>query len=266
MYGEIDGHGRPLERADLQRVKRELAESGAVLLRGFSTHLDGFDAFSARFGESHGATPSVASGPTAGINPHSEAHFSPLCPDLLLFYCARPAREGGRTTVCDGVDLYRALTGRTRKKLKSAELCWRVELKKRWFEEALALPFDAIRRRWFDTAERCVFSDSGDAVRYELTNGPMQDTMLGPAVVNGLLAAMDYRSVDLEKVQRIAPSLDRHALWEIMDAAYDVAEPIEWETGDIFVVDNARAMHGREPFEDPERTIHRRMVWRTMAH
>jgi hypothetical protein len=260
MFGEIEGNGSALDRADIEIVRREIKRSGSVLLRDFTTNLTSFETFSARFGESYGAIPAVAKG-NEGINPHSEAHFSPLCPDLLFFYCARPAREGGRTTICDGVDLYRALTGRTRKKLKSAELCWRVELKKSWFVDALELPFDAIKRRWFDSAPGFVFADTGDAVRYELRNGPMQDTMLGPAVVNGLLAAMAYRSVDLEKAQRIAPSLDRHALWEIMDAAYEVAEPIEWEPGDVFIVDNARAMHGREPFDDRDRLIHRRMVW-----
>jgi len=265
MYGEIDGNGRSLDHADIAIVSRELARHGTVLLRGFSVSLQTFDSFSARFGESHHATPAAAEG-TVGINPHSEAHFSPLCPDLLFFYCSRPAREGGRTTVCDGVDLYRALTGRTRKKLKSAELRWRVELKKTWFEEALALPFDAIRRRWFERAPLATFADTGDAVRYELRNGPMQDTALGPAVVNGLLAIMEYRNIDLERAQKIAPSLDRHALWEIMDAAYEVAEPIEWDAGDILVIDNARAMHGREPFEDRKRTIHRRMVWKPTVH
>jgi hypothetical protein len=261
MYGEIDGNGRSLDHADIAIVRRELSRHGTVLLRGFSVNLTSLDAFSAQFGEAHRATPAAGEG-SAGINPHSEAHFSPLCPDLLFLYCARPAKEGGRTTVCDGVDLYRALTGRTRKKLKSAELCWRVELKKRWFEEALALPFDAIHRRWFQRTRFATFADTGDTVRYELRNGPMQETALGPAVVNGLLAAMDYRSVDLERAQRIAPSLDRHALWEIMDAAYEVAEPIDWGTGDVVVIDNARAMHGREPFEDKKRTIHRRMVWK----
>ena len=33
---------------------------------------------------------------------------------------------------------------------------------------------------------------------------------------------------------------------------------------DVFVIDNARAMHGREPFDDPDRRLYRRMVWRTM--
>jgi hypothetical protein len=266
MFGEIEGNGSALDRVESEIVRRELSRSGAVLLKGFEVDLSSFEKFTARFGESRGAIPAVANGANAGINPHSEAHFSPLCPDLLFFFCARPARDGGRTTVCDGVDLYRALTGRTRKKLKAAELCWRVELKKQWFEDALALPFDAIRRRWFDTMPSCTFSDTGDAVRYELRNGPMKDTMLGPAVVNGLLATMDYRSVDLEKAQKIAPSLDRHALWEIMDAAYEVSEAIEWEAGDVFVIDNARAMHGREPFADRERMIHRRMVWRPTLH
>lgn len=265
MYGEIQGHGISLDRADLDLVKRELSGSGAVLLTGFSTNLEGFDAFAARFGEARRATPPFA-GAMEGINPHSEAHFSPLCPDLVFFYCARPARDGGRITACDGVDLYRALPTRTRKRLRSSELCWRIELKKRWFEETLALPFDAIRRRWFDTAPQCTFSDTGDAIRYELKNGPMQETALGPAVVNGLLAAMDYRSVDVSKAQRIVPNLDKNALWEIMDAAYEVAEPIEAGAGDVIVIDNARAMHGREPFGDRDRVVYRRMVWRPTLH
>jgi len=45
---------------------------------------------------------------------HSEASFTPVWPEIIWFYCNTPPRDGGATTLCDGVKLWKALSAKTK--------------------------------------------------------------------------------------------------------------------------------------------------------
>ena len=40
---------------------------------------------------------------------HSEASYSPSWPEIIWFFCVIPSNQGGETTLCDGIKLWRNL-------------------------------------------------------------------------------------------------------------------------------------------------------------
>ena len=45
---------------------------------------------------------------------HSEASYSPSWPEILWFYCVKPSKKGGTTTLCDGIMLWKKLPNKIR--------------------------------------------------------------------------------------------------------------------------------------------------------
>ena len=40
---------------------------------------------------------------------HSESSFSSVWPEIVWFFCNKPSKKGGETTLCDGVELWKIL-------------------------------------------------------------------------------------------------------------------------------------------------------------
>jgi hypothetical protein len=236
MIGELDGHGHPFSSAHVEAFERELARHGSVHLTGFSG-FSSCELLGSVLGSGKGAR--VEAPPTcAGLNPHALFHYGPFCPDRTIW-----SGDDVPALIVDGVDLYRALGGHARRRLASAKLTFRVGVRIPWLEAALGTGIDEVERRWF--GGRSI--RSGDTATFDHETRAVADTAFGPAVTNGLLGAMDYRSVDVDRARRIAPELDRHTLWEMMDAAFERASEIDWCPGDVLVLDNRRAMVGFAP-------------------
>ena len=66
---------------------------------------------------------------------------------------------------------------------------------------------------------------------------------------------MPFRQIEMADLHRFAPGLDRAAMAEAMEHAHEHLRYLDWEAGDIVLVDNTRVMHAREPFHDGNRTL-----------
>src|ERR1700722_9030874 len=104
----VTGQGEDLLSLSRDAVLAAFEGSGALLFRGFSGGVESFCSFTERFSASFrahgGATRSSVDGKktlqtvVAGeerIGPHAELRWAPFAPDVLWFYCVRPADEGG---------------------------------------------------------------------------------------------------------------------------------------------------------------------------
>src|SRR5947209_15852719 len=113
-----------LDHHDPVEVTALVREHGVLLIRATDASLDDFVSLSEQVMTPmvHHATGTVERDPVKGdsrtstvnkgvddIPLHREGSYAPGCPDLLMFYCARPAAVGGTTQVCDGVEIFQNL-------------------------------------------------------------------------------------------------------------------------------------------------------------
>ena len=240
---------------------------GALLLRGFAVDLTEFSSFArslcptAVVNETPGrssldAAQAVYSvdGGTNAFALHPELSREPWKPDAAMFCCLSPPRAGGATTICDGIALAAALPPEIRAGLKGRRLIY---LKAAWPEQlrfwlGTDKPDDALLRA---PPPQCPYRfgrlPDGRVVRY-FTRPALHRPMFAaePAFGNFLLFARfnngnghhplldDMTPVPEEWLQAIRATGDR------------LTAAIDWQQGDVLVLDNTRFLHGRTAITD----------------
>lgn len=240
----------------------------AVLVRGFAPDLAAFNAFAKRFcavsvfnespnrlvldGDNNIQSVNLGNEP---FPLHPELSREPWKPDLCFFHCIEAPKSGGETTYCDGVDLLKRLPADVFSALKDRGLLYiqpaGPDILNYWVgtshpdDAALANPpaHCPYRFRRFDDA----------IVRY-FWHPALHHTLLSNELAFGnfLLFARLYLHND-----RIPLFDDGNLIpdW-IVDAIAAAAEPItyavDWQPGDILILDNSRFMHGRNAITEPQ--------------
>ncbi|MGH6785675.1 MAG: TauD/TfdA family dioxygenase [Novosphingobium sp.] len=252
------------DRADVVAAYKQ---HGALLLRGFGADLATFRAFAQGFcrtavvNESPGRTPldpahSVYSvdGGTNAFSLHPELSREPWKPDVAFFGCLSAPSLGGQTTICDGIDLARKLPEEVRAGLSGRRLVYIKgvwpELLEYWL--GAAQPDDALLQSPpAGCPYRFIRSSDGRIVRH-FSRPALHKPMFAeePAFGNFLLFARfnngrpnfplldDLRPVPEAWLQAIKATGDRLAL------------AVDWQAGDVLMLDNTRFMHGRTAILD----------------
>lgn len=246
---------------------------GALLFRGFATDLARFHAFARKFcptsvyNESPGrALLDPAEGIYAvdgGVNEfalHPELSRVPWKPDVALFGCLTAPGQGGATTICDGIALARALPDEVQRGLAGRRLIyvngtW-PELLEFWLGtptpddaqlsqppvgcpyQFRRLPDGRIVRHFSRPAlHRPMFADErafGNFLLFARFNNGRPDFPL----------LDDMRPVPEAWLQAIKAIGDR------------LTCAVQWQPGDLLMLDNTRFMHGRTAILEPsERQI-----------
>ena len=246
---------------------------GALLLRGFGADLGAFRAFARQFcrtavvNESPGRTAldpenSVWSvdGGTNAFSLHPELSREPWKPDAAFFGCLSAPSRGGQTTVCDGIELVRALPEEVRRGLDGRRLvymkgCW-PELLEFWL--GTATPGDDLLR---SPPPGCPYRfmrlPDGRIARH-FSRPALHKPMFaeGPAFGNFLLfARFNNGRPDYPLLDDMRP-VPEDWLQAIKAAGDALTLAVDWREGDVLMLDNTRFMHGRTPILDPaERRI-----------
>lgn len=239
---------------------------GALLFRGFGVDVSDFRNFTQALCPTHvvneigGRLPiepehnihTAASG--VGAFPlHSELSREPWKPDVAFFGCLSAPTRGGTTTICDGIELARAMPKEVRQALMGRRLLYMVaawpELLQFWLGDSN--PSD---ERLRNPPPWCPFQfdrSDGIVVRYfsrPVLHRPMFSDEL--AFANFLLFARfklnlrDYPLLDDGK------PVPEPWLQAIKAAGDQVAAEVVWQAGDMLMLDNTRFMHGRTPITD----------------
>jgi alpha-ketoglutarate-dependent taurine dioxygenase len=265
--------GDQLATLDGALLAARLRERGALWLRGFDASGARFGAFTDRF--SRRTLPALHAGLNrarvdgddrtmtvdlgAGlVGWHLEMGYSPARPDLLWFWCATPAAEGGETILTDGAALLRAMDPKLEAQFRARPIRYR-------FARAQAPLWSLFAGEPVDRAQalarlaavpgvRVAPRDDG-ALDVEYVTSAIQRTRWGgEAFANSLVIF----GADVVGFADGAP-IEREVRLELAALAEACAVEIRWRAGDLLVVDNSRVMHGRLPFRDPARRIHVRM-------
>lgn len=240
---------------------------GAVLLRGFGAGLEEFGAFARSFcktaviNESPGRAVLDAANRIRSVDLgsgafalHSELSREPWKPDVAFFGCLTAPDIGGKTTICDGIALVRALPAEVRRGLEGRRLVYGMgtwpELLEFWLgtfvpgDDLLAAPPPGCPYRF-------VRLPNGSILRY-FSRHALHRPMFAadPAFGNFLLFARfnnGRSNFPLLDDMRPVPEAWLQAIRAAGDAT--LAE-IDWQGGDVLMLDNTRFMHGRTAIAD----------------
>ena len=278
--------------ANKAKVLNDLSKHGAILFRGFPVLSDlDFDSFVQAFGldgftyqESlsnavrKNRTEKVFTAneapPAVSIFLHHEMAQTPLYPSKLFFYCEKAAEEGGATPICRSDILLKELEARAPQFVADCEnkgvrysnnmpavddaesgqgRSWKSTLSVDSKEEAEnKLEKLGYRWQWQDDGGLRVTTAALPAVR-TLKDGRR-------VFFNQLIAAYrgwkDSRNAADKSICFGDDSeMDAEAMALAIQLGDELSFDIPWQTGDVALVDNFLAMHGRRPFSGERRVL-----------
>lgn len=208
------------------------------------------------------------------IHLHNEAACSPTVPLMLFFHCEQPAEKGGATRIVDSRQVLGALTDEQRNRLEGLQAryirnhhphldsSWQAiygtgdprEAERRCRESGMK--FDWVERDILQTRfDRSVVSkhpESGESVLIH------QLFLFSPALLDretrdALSARFDESRFPRALETFPGESMSHEEISEFHELTEKFAIDIEWEEGDVAILDNLRFSHGRAPFEGTRR-------------
>ena len=266
---------------------REIGEAalradGAIVFRGslgFDEYLDITNAFCTDFlpylgGSNHGRElvdedAQIMTAPGGANNHaiamHGEMYYQQTRPDLLFFQCHTPARRDGETLLADGCRVFSEMGGALRDGLAERRVTYHRRRDERvWTRLYRTSDREVLRSYCAQMSVDARFDDDGclwtrftDAASHRSRGG-------APAFINNVLTfglqalrceGQPFSWVTYDDGQPIPAEI----LLEAERLVAGLVQPIRWRRGDVLIVDNARMLHGRNAFDDPERRILLRM-------
>ncbi|WP_369946026.1 TauD/TfdA family dioxygenase [Vitiosangium sp. GDMCC 1.1324] len=270
--------GQQLRDLDPRSVIAKLATSGYLIFRGFPADLSVFSEFVKSYSSRvtldparkfHGGN--VAQKVDAGVDAmglHLENGNSPFRPDLTWFFCERAATRGSQTTVCDGYEVWEKASESARKQFLDQAIIYerRVEEQK-WklfvyHNREGKIPMEEIGIEHLNA----LVDEQGTTTIDVKPDKSILYSFRTPAVLrsrfgSGLAWANSIFGPSYNyEAPRIffADGRDISAglLEEMRKLTDELTVNIDWQDGDIALIDNTRVMHGRRAIEDTGRKIY----------
>ncbi|XP_002983066.2 clavaminate synthase-like protein At3g21360 [Selaginella moellendorffii] len=256
-------------------IRGKVVEHGALLLRGwklanaqdFASVVEALGYTSMDYKHGGGARKHIL-GPvfTANEDPvdkrisfHNEMAYLTVYPDVIMFFCEQPSPRGGGTALVNGELVYQRLAKEMPEifnLLQEKRICYRTGLPKKW-EEAFQTTDKAIAQKRAEAIGarlewKADGSDHDEPVAYR---GPFSATVKHPVkgsmawfnsiclvqddpVTRGV-AFGDGSPIPVEELDKIATVLQEEQV------------VLDWQKGDVVIVDNLSVMHCRLPGEPP---------------
>jgi hypothetical protein len=264
-----------INRAILTEITEHLNRDGWALLRGFEMDIASFSGLTSQlcrtitFDPARENTDKNTQKVDAGIGPiglHIENGNTPICPDIVAFYSTRAAFEGSQTTICDGRDVFTAFSDAQKERWLQRMTVTRTLPETLW-KRYLANEHPAISEPEEVTQEHILqfkasipdqdftLNDDG-SLEYRIKVSPVRPSSLsnGQAFANAILGpSHNYEPpvYTLDDGSIVASD----EIEELREIAETCTVEINWQDGDVAVIDNTRVMHGRRAIKDKDREL-----------
>ena len=179
------------------------------------------------------------------MNLHSEASFSPSWPEILWFYCSVPPKKYGQTTLCDGEELWKKLSYKTKNFFLKNPLIYKMEIpinvnvrgnikKTKWY-------FDEIG------THDCFIDNKKGIINIKQIRFAVSKNFRGKlSFCNHLISSaleMDptIKSIGILSGTKIPKSI----LNEVTLVSQNITYMHTWKKNDLIMINNHRFMHGR---------------------
>ena len=204
---------------------------------------------------------------------HTEYSYSNIWPDQIHFCCVTPAATGGETTVADTSLVLKKLNSKISKEFEEKGITYirnhhggggfgpswmeAFETKDKDFLEAYCKKND-IQVEWMSDGSLRV-SQNRPAFRVHPKTGEKlwfnQVDQFYPAIYGDeiyqtllMMVGNDKTRLPMYATYGDGSPIPQDYIEEIIAILDEITIPVPWETGDILMVDNMTAMHGRLPF------------------
>ncbi|MEC9311298.1 MAG: TauD/TfdA family dioxygenase [Pseudomonadota bacterium] len=267
--------GSQIDAPAIAAVRDHLSRDGWALLRGFDVDMAAFSALTAELCSTNTFDPAREFSERntqrvdAGLGPiglNIENGNTPVCPDIVAFYSAKAAFEGSQTTICDGRDVLASMSEAQRARWsqpmtvsrKLPELLWKRYLANE--HPAISEPEEVTEEHILQFKAAIPHQDfdmhQDGSLTYHITLNPVRPSALSGAA--GFANAVLGPSHNYEPpVYRLADGslVSAEEIEELRELAEDSTTEINWQDGDIAVLDNTRIMHGRRAIKDQDRQL-----------
>ncbi|CAM3193524.1 TauD/TfdA family dioxygenase [Vibrio diazotrophicus] len=271
----------PLTEIDPGYILEMLADKGYVLFRGFPNSIEIFTDLVKSLSSSLSLDPArsfdgdAAQKVDAGtdkVGLHCENGNSPFWPDLCWFYCNVAPQRGSQTTVCDGQAVYKQMDDELKAAFQQEIKYSRKVDKTKW--QRYALHASLARGKQVESIDDITIDDLKElvndpnsseihllddgSIEYIFKTNPVRSSAVNKALTNNfansifgpsnhyaspVITYSNGNSIPSEQLDRMESLCER------------LTCNIDWEQGDILLIDNTRVMHGRRKIEDTERLI-----------
>lgn len=209
--------------------------------------------------------------PHVEIGLHNEMSYASWWPERLFFYCQTPAAQGGETQIADARHMLALLDPAVRDRFAEKGVLYEQHLR-----HADGAPGPG--KSWqetFETEDRATVETLAEdgGMAWEWTERGLRTALRRPGIVSHPKtgepvwfnqANLWHTEMGGAKKWDAPPGEPHHharygdgsdipiADLEAVEAAYAEAElTFPWQAGDLLVLDNRLAVHGRKPFEGP---------------
>ena len=279
--------GEKVSEVDPQIVKDLIKSRGVVMFSGFGSPLEEFERYIRTFGDDfmtyqgggyirrkvspdetllstrydHGREKQE----TFGLPLHGEMYYTNHRPVMLWFYCQKPAASEGETTVCDGAQIYEALSDETKELLASKKL--------KYIRHYLDGEWQKIYQT--DDIDEAIEFCAGNGIEARVVDGnALKTEYVYPGVIksrwgghrvyiNNVLPVVWQEQMGRKtSIVRFedGSEVPQKLIDEVSKAQERLVIPLPWKAGDFAAIDNTRALHGRRAFTDTDREVFLRMV------
>lgn len=199
------------------------------------------------------------------VPPHGEMYYKKNKPQLIWFYCATPPLKDGETTVGDGAEIYEELSDSTKKLFSTKRLKYIRNYPKEIWKEIYQTDDLRVVKKICDEEDISLRVDQETyaiATEYLCSAVVQSRRESHPIFINNILPVVEQ---ELQGKQASLVRFEDNS--KIPDAVIDelkevtdrLMKPIQWQTGDILMIDNTRLLHGRRSFSDNQRDIYVRL-------
>ena len=259
-----------IEAHHLVQAKLGLEQQGWVLFRGFQHDLECFSQLVSTFCHKLTFDPArqfsshmsqkVDAG-TLAVGLHIENGNTPFPPELVAFYSQKSALSGSQTTICDGVALYQSLPEQLQQRFSSPITVTRTLPEHLWKayvtnEHPRLAQGQEVTPQHLQEMMDMVPGQTGSLnaqgeLDYHLTISPVLKKNGLTAFANALLGpSFNYQKPRYQLID--GSYITQTELDSLADIAERFTFELNWQDGDMILIDNTRIMHGRRAIEgDP---------------
>ena len=261
--------------AVLAHINDHLQADGWAVLRGFTMNMPAFSAITSQlcktitFDPARENTDKNTQKVDAGLGPiglHIENGNTPVCPDIVTFYSTKAAFEGSQTTICDGRRVFDALSDAQKERWSQRMTVTRTlpeALWKRYLANehpAISEPEDVTHEhiQQFKAAipdQDFTMNDDG-SLEYRIKVSPVRASSVsgGQAFANAVLGPSHNYEPPVYTLDD-GSTVAADEIEELRAIAETCTVEINWQDGDVAIIDNTRVMHGRRAIKDKDRQL-----------